>query len=51
MDKKIKNLTKEQINFLAKDCYCPQADGFEGAETFSNCEKCLICLCKKEWSD
>ena len=44
----IKNLTKEQIKFLAEECYCPEAAGFEGVETFPDCGECLICKCKED---
>lgn len=43
----IDNLTKEQIQELSSYS-CPEADGFEGAETFPDCGECLICQCKKK---
>jgi len=46
----IDNLTEEQIAEIA-DLYCMEAFGFEGAETFPNCEECVICLCKKKMSE
>ena len=32
---------------LADKHYCPEAAGFEGSETFSDCGECACCLAKK----
>lgn len=29
------------------DSYCPEASGFEGPETYSDCGKCGVCLSKQ----
>ncbi len=43
----INNLTKEQKEEIS-ELSCPEAYGFEGPQTFPNCEECIVCLCKKE---
>lgn len=43
----INNLTKEQIKHLSEQI-CKEAYGFEGVETYSDCDVCMICLCKIE---
>lgn len=32
---------------LADKHYCPEAAGFQGPETFSDCGQCAYCLAKK----
>ena len=32
---------------VIEEGHCPNADGFEGPETFPDCEKCDYCLTKK----
>ena len=29
------------------ELYCPEASGFEGPDTFSDCGKCVVCQAKK----
>lgn len=43
-------LTTKDLIWLAEHTYCPEAFGFEGPETFSDCEECLICKIKKKFS-
>ena len=43
----ISNLTEIQIKHLASN-FCDTAHGFEGPETFPDCGKCMICLCKEK---
>lgn len=42
-----KKMTKEQIIKKIAKLDCPEAYGFEGSATFSDCGKCIICLAKK----
>lgn len=28
------------------ELHCPEASGFEGPETFSDCGKCIVCLAR-----
>ena len=44
----IENLLEQERKRLAKriikdDVTCPEAYGFEGRDTFSACEKCVVC--------
>jgi hypothetical protein len=32
---------------LISELPCPQAYGFEGLATFSDCGKCIVCISKK----
>jgi len=41
----IENLTDEQIKVIS-ELSCPEADGFEGPDTFPSCGKCIVCLCR-----
>lgn len=34
------------LRALATDHYCPEAEGFEGSETFTDCGTCAHCIAK-----
>ena len=43
----IDNLTLEQKKEIAQ-LICSEEYGFEGRQTFPQCEECIVCLCRKD---
>ncbi len=41
------SVLKEVLQELIDHHHCPKAVGFEGPETFPDCEECIYCLAKK----